>query len=244
MGKGPQDRYPALRAKRQMVRSGVVAAVAGGALAMAPVGASAAQGKILACYSNKTKALSYLKPSAKKCGKHETLVSWEQAGPQGSTGSQGPQGASGVGTQGPQGVKGATGPAGALSGYTATIGSKEPVSKSGGVVDGLQPTPGDYIINGAVGIVASANAPAAYPGCQIQVYDFVTMKVTQSTPYLHGYVKGDVVGAADLAVNAAFAVKSNSVIYLFCDPENTGQSAEHVTLTATRVTKIISPSVL
>jgi hypothetical protein len=54
--------------------------------------------------------------TAPRCFRHDTLISWNQTGPQGLPGATGPQGAKGdtgaTGAVGPQGLPGATGPQG------------------------------------------------------------------------------------------------------------------------------------
>jgi Collagen triple helix repeat (20 copies) len=152
VGKGPQDYHSSSGAKRKLARTGMIAAVASGALAVGPAGAVAAPTTYLACYSNKTKVLSYLKPPARRCHRGATLISWSQAGPQGPQGapgtatSQGPQGFQGAqggagsqGVQGPQGVQGTQGTQG-VQGTQGTQGVQGPQGTQG--VQGPQGTQG------------------------------------------------------------------------------------------------------
>ncbi len=104
----PKSRVKAGRGRRVAVTG--LATVAAAGLAAAP--AAAASGKIHACYSKSSGAMSYSKKG--KCGKGSKAISWNKTGKTGKTGATGATGA-----QGAAGATGATGPQGPQGGITA-----------------------------------------------------------------------------------------------------------------------------
>ncbi len=141
------------RGKRALAATGLAATMAATGLAAAPASASGSS-TIYACYSDKTKALYYSKPSA-KCGTGFTRISWNTQGPQGPQGARGAQGA--------QGHQGAQGAAGAVAGYTKRNDGSFPLSATSSsrgiskVVASVIPTASaSYAVNGmAVGTPGS-----------------------------------------------------------------------------------------
>ncbi len=90
-----------------------------------------------ACVNNSSGTI-HMANAGDTCKHNETLISWNQQGPQGATGAQGdigaqgPQGASGAqGAQGPQGPEGATG----AQGETGAQGPEGPQGLQGDPVD-------------------------------------------------------------------------------------------------------------
>jgi hypothetical protein len=94
------------------------AALAASAAVLAGAGAAAAavpgpDGVINGCYDASGKVRVLDSSAAKSCGGNETVLNWNQTGPQGPKGDTGPQGPQGeMGTQGPKGEMGSQGPAG------------------------------------------------------------------------------------------------------------------------------------
>jgi Collagen triple helix repeat (20 copies) len=76
----------------------------------------AANGVISACLDRESGRIRVIDASVRTCHHEETLLTWNQIGPQGPQGIQGPQGAPGpagpAGQQGPVGPAGPTGPQG------------------------------------------------------------------------------------------------------------------------------------
>src|SRR5215204_7418508 len=72
-----------------------------------------ADGVIYGCYKKSGGTLRVIDKSVTNCAENETLLSWNQTGPQGPAGPQGPQGEQGAaGPAGPAGPVGPEGPAG------------------------------------------------------------------------------------------------------------------------------------
>ena len=107
---------------------------------------------------------------ANKCGKNETLLTWNQSGPQGPAGAAGPSGATGpggaaglnggTGATGPAGATGPTGPTGA-AGATGAIGPQGPQGNKGDT--GATGARGDTGLIGATG-AAGVTGPAGPTG--------------------------------------------------------------------------------
>jgi type VI secretion system Hcp family effector len=120
------------RSKRARIAIGVTA----GGLLMAGIGAVAyaalvgSDGVIHACVGP-TGGVRVIDSQTGRCFGNETLVTWNQKGPQGATGAAGPVGATGV--AGPAGPAGATGPAGVagIPGPTGATGSPGAMGSSG-----------------------------------------------------------------------------------------------------------------
>ncbi len=119
-----------------------------------------AGGLISACVStagfNGQHLLTLLDVSQRSaCGQDESLVTWNQTGPQGPTGDTGPQGPAGIaGPQGPKGDTGPQGPAG-IAGPQGPAGSTGPQGPTGDT--GPQGPKGDPGTPGATHIVARSN---------------------------------------------------------------------------------------
>jgi hypothetical protein len=138
------------------------AVAAGGLIASAAalgVAANAADAStIFACYKKSNDALSY--SSSHKCKRGSKLISWNSAGPQGSTGTQGAAGLQGAqGAAGPQGAKGAQGPqgpAGAVAGYAQEDFTGAALTAGSNVVATVDPSSsGQFALNAMATIGAS-----------------------------------------------------------------------------------------
>src|SRR5262249_4524752 len=116
----------------------VCVAVAAAIVRFGPVELRAAGETIYACVHDNGN-LKAISTSALTCGHNETLLTWNQHGPQGLPGTQGPQGRPGA--QGPQGLPGPPGPAG-------------PAGQGGGafVVDSKGTVVGPYVWGSTVAV--------------------------------------------------------------------------------------------
>jgi Collagen triple helix repeat (20 copies) len=107
--------------RKQMVVGGIVAlslAMTGNVLAAVP----SANGVIYGCYTKSTSAIRVIDKDVTNCKQGESLLQWNQTGPQGLMGLTGPAGPAGpTGATGSVGATGATGPAGA-TGATGPAG--------------------------------------------------------------------------------------------------------------------------
>jgi type VI secretion system Hcp family effector len=121
----------------------VLGGIAGGLL-LAGVGAVAyaaltdANGVIHACVDGKGNA-RIIDAAVENCRKGESLLSWNQKGPQGPAGPIGATGATGAtGPQGDTGPAGATGPAGSpgATGATGATGAQGPAGPAGASCNG------------------------------------------------------------------------------------------------------------
>ena len=143
-----------------------------------------------------------------------------------------------TGAQGAQGKTGATGPSGAVQGFAQSYNSSIGLASGGAYVGGIITGPGKFVFTADVGIVASADAPHAYPGCKLVLYQTTDSKIISSTPIIHGFVQGTTAGAVDIATTGAFSVGSASAVYDFCVPEAKGQTEDHFEGTAVQVTNL------
>jgi hypothetical protein len=134
------------RGKRLVGCIGLAATVAAAGIAATPAGASGS-GRIYACYSDKTHALSYSPGHA--CSKGSTLLSWNGQGPQGAQGAEGRPG-----SQGAQGARGPQGRAGAVAGYTRITSPYVLPKSTSTVVGSLKPAAAaHYAVNGLADVV-------------------------------------------------------------------------------------------
>jgi hypothetical protein len=102
-------------ARRMVLAGATVAAVAGGASAVA-LATDSSSDVYQACLNRSLGALYHVQlnpSSAPRCFGHDPLVSWNRTGPAGAAGPKGELGPAGpTGASGPQGPNGDTGPAG------------------------------------------------------------------------------------------------------------------------------------
>lgn len=123
---------------RYLMRFGVIAATAaavlgGGSFALA---ASSATSDTVysACVNFGHSMYNFTVNGTPRCNSGDTLISWNQTGPQGPAGPQGPKGDTGAtGATGPKGATGATGAAGAQGpkGDTGATGAQGPKGDTG-----------------------------------------------------------------------------------------------------------------
>lgn len=96
-------------------------------------------GVIHGCYKNEQGGLRIIDTANEQCSSNETLLSWNQTGPQGPQGIQGPAGPQGEpGPQGPQGPEGATGATGP-QGVPGEAGPQGEIGPQGPAGVGLNP---------------------------------------------------------------------------------------------------------
>jgi hypothetical protein len=104
----------------------------------------AANGVIHGCYSNGNGGLRVIDADAgQTCGRHESPLTWNQAGPPGAMGATGPTGA--TGPQGPQGADGADGPPGTALAY-ARVNPNGTIDHDSGNITVVKVDPGTYCI--------------------------------------------------------------------------------------------------
>jgi hypothetical protein len=117
-------------------------------------------GVFYGCYKKSGGSLRVIDRSVTNCSKDETLISWNQTGPEGPQGPVGPQGPQGEpGPAGPQGIEGPAGPAGPQgpSGITSATFAFLTVS-SAGITDTMtqvlsKPLPaGNWVVIANAGI--------------------------------------------------------------------------------------------
>jgi len=129
-----------------------------------------ADGVIYGCYKKSGGTLRVIDKSVTNCAESETLLSWNQTGPQGPAGPQGPQGEQGLvgpagptgpqGPAGPQGPEGPAGPAGASGNSTATFAfTTSPVQISNAFTQVLSKS----VPAGNWTVVATANIGSVFP---------------------------------------------------------------------------------
>ena len=109
----PSSRGIAATRRSVMRSTSTIVVTAAGGLVLGGSAVAAAQipghdGVISACYPKSGGKLRILDAHSASCRKRETVLTWNQSGPQGPTGPGGPAGSSG-----PAGPSGAAGPAGA-----------------------------------------------------------------------------------------------------------------------------------
>jgi hypothetical protein len=150
-----------------------------------------ADGIIHACYQSEDGRLRVIDPlPGHECKRDETMLQWNQAGPQGARGDTGAQGIKGdtgpAGAPGPQGPTGTNG----ISGYqqmTESIASFSlaPGTESVHVVScpaGKQVLGGGFLSFGADGVLSNnSNGPASNTQWGVSVYNPGTNAVTVQT---------------------------------------------------------------
>jgi hypothetical protein len=207
-------------------KPGVVAAAGLAAVAASGLGAAEAQaagGKIFACYSKKTKVLSYSK--SHKCAKGSAKISWNKTGPRGPAGKNGTNGANGA--QGPQGAQGAQGAPGA-----GTVASTRYASSTGFGSYSTQPvailTPaaaGNYAVNGMATFSTYDNQVGCYAGALSSKGAVVSSTAEAFTGQGGGFTGND-------ETNGIVHGGPSSPIELICSTSNDGMSVRDAALTA------------
>jgi Collagen triple helix repeat (20 copies) len=126
---------------KYLMRLGVVAAASaavlgGGSFALAADSATASGNVYSACVTFAHSLYNFSVNRTPTCNRGDTLISWNQTGPQGPAGPQGPKGDKGdtgaTGAQGPKGDTGATGP----QGPAGTVGTLHTFSSSLSIPNG------------------------------------------------------------------------------------------------------------
>jgi hypothetical protein len=148
----------------------------------------APNGVIYGCYDNKNGSLYVIDNAVATCKAQDTLLTWNQMGPQGPTGPQGPMGPAGPqgtsgpqgaqGPQGPTGSQGAQGPQGPTGGshtYVTTYpGSAGHIHISSGNIATLTVPPGAYVIDAKGNFFNSNPQTPLYPQTTPSLLEQVT----------------------------------------------------------------------
>jgi hypothetical protein len=208
--------------RRVLTVGAVVAAVAGGGAAAALATAGSASNVYEGCLRHESGTVYRveLNPSTPPiCGRHDTLITWNQTGPQGpaglqgATGPAGPQGATGPagpqGATGPAGPQGATGPAGpagpsGLTGLTVSSSPSTPIPTESAIADS-HPCPGGDVATGGGATVSGLTG----------------VSIVQSEPYPQ---TGTPTGWQATFVNQSGASQSFTV-YAICAPAPSSTTA-------------------
>lgn len=138
------------------------------------------------CMSNSTGLVRKIGADVPQCSQNETLVSWNQVGPQGPTGIQGPQGQKGdKGNAGEQGLAGTKGDSGNIG----------PVGPRG--LQGPQGTQGSMGPQGEKGEKGDKGDPGK-PGTSLHLFDtnnqdlgYLINKFTTFVPSIGGFLSFD-----------------------------------------------------
>ncbi len=198
-------------------------------------GAASAQNQPIQACANKQGKILKIDPT---CGKKQTVVNWNIAGPQGPIGPVGAQGAQGpAGPAGPAGPTGPAGPAGLVgpAGLQGLAGPKGPNGAVGAAGPaGAAGTPGDNLVTltgsnfagvdfPGIGESVSGNPPVSNPG-------------TGATPYYYGpgnQVSFDqTIGGTSLAsesVPLPAGTLSNLVVQVDASPASVASASETYT---------------